>query len=120
MSEQKMTPEQEEKLFGDVDELRREFSKSNTTIALIEQQITYLVSAVKEMKSFATEEELEVVKMRLKVLEDEKIVRETIEGVSHKNKTWWSNNWYKVFGVIVICMPSFIALYNLINAPAKG
>ncbi len=120
MSDTKMTPEQESKLFEDMEQLKTKSNETGTTVALMEQQMTYLVNSFKELGSLATEEDLNLVKARVKSLEDEKLVRETIEALTSKRQKWWSDNWHKVFMAVVVCVPSFVAIYNLITIPAKG
>lgn len=120
MSESKMNAEQEKKLFEDMESLKKSSNETGITIALIEQQITYLVNSFKELVSLATEEDLNKLKLRVKLLEDEKLVRETIAELTTKRQMWWSNNWHKVFMVVVVCIPVITALYNLLSSPAKG
>lgn len=131
MSDNKMTPAQEKALFDDMKELKERSNQTSTTIALMEQQMTYLVNSFKEIGKLVTKSELdefkedtsdkvEKLRLRLKVLEEDKIKRETIEMLTTKRQKWWSDNWHKVFMVVVVCVPSFVAIYNLINVPVKG
>ncbi len=148
-----MTPEQEKALFDDMKELREFCRETGTSIALIEQQVAFLVGSFKELGTLVTKEELVEVKettnkhitevkeaatkhitevkafhdssvehlqIRVKELEKDKIIRETTEQLTTKRQKWWSDNWHKVFMVVVVCVPSFVAIYNLINTPAKG
>lgn len=130
MSDSKMTPEQEKALFDDMKELKEKSNETGTTIALMEQQMSYLVNSFKELGKLVTKSELDEVKddlddkveklrVRVKDLEKDKIVRETTEQLITKRQKWWSDNWHKVFMAGVVCVPSFVALYNLINIP-KG
>lgn len=131
MSDNKMTPAQEKALFDDMKELKERSNQTSTTIALMEQQMTYLVNSFKEIGKLVTKSELdefkedtsdkvEKLRLRLKVLEEDKIKRETIEMLTTNRQKWWSDNWHKVFMVVVVCVPSFVAIYNLINVPVKG
>jgi len=120
MSESTMNAEQEKKLFEDMESLKSSSNTTGTTIALMEQQMNYLVNSFKELGSLATEEDLNLVKKRVKALEDEKLVRDTIEHLTTKRQKWWSDNWHKVFMVLVVCVPTLVALYNLLNVAKTG
>lgn len=120
MSESKMNAEQEKKLFEDIETLKKSSNDTGTTIALMEQQMTYLVNSFKELGSLVTEEELDKVADRVKLLEEEKIVRDTIELLTSNRQKWWSDNWHKVFMVVVVCVPVVTALYNLLNTSKDG
>lgn len=119
MRDNKMTPEQESKLFDDMEALKKESNTINTTVALMEQQLTYLISSIKEFGNLATQDEVNAINERVKTLESEKVRQDAINELRLERRNWWSNNWYKVVGLLIVAVPVIATAYNIFKDAGK-